>query len=434
MLLGCVLFAVVGAVPVNVMMPLDVLNDDGSINNPTQLQGWLKQLAGAGVHGVMQDVWWGYTEPCAKGYNFTAYKNLFNMVQSAGLKVAAVASFHQCGGNVGDACNIPLPSWVVSSASQHSGVWYTDVHGNQDKEYVSLFVDSQSYLCGRTPLQAYQDWLSAFSFAMGNWMGSLIEEVQVGLGPCGELRYPSYQLAHWSFCGIGGMQCYGPDALSNLEAAATAYGHPEWGHAGPNNCGDYDSTPDNTGFWTGGGDNYQSPYGQFFLSWYSNQLYAHGKNVLTRAKAVLPSSVTVAAKVAGLHWWEKHPSHAAECTAGYNVVNGNNMYQMFATMFDQLGVIFDFTCLEMTDYSQPSNCDCGPQELVSETEQAAWNAGAGYAGENALNFYDSGGYSQVESVSSGLRAFTYLRLGSDLMSGGNWSNFANFVQAMRYKN
>ncbi len=38
-------------------------------------------------------------------------------------------------------------------------------------------------------------------------MGSLVEEVVVGAGPCGELRYPSYVEANgWRFPGVGEFQ------------------------------------------------------------------------------------------------------------------------------------------------------------------------------------------------------------------------------------
>ena len=43
-------------------------------------------------------------------------------------------------------------------------------------------------------------------------MGALIEEVVVGAGPCGELRYPSYLEANgWRFPvrGGGGKECGG---------------------------------------------------------------------------------------------------------------------------------------------------------------------------------------------------------------------------------
>ena len=35
----------------------------------------------------------------------------------------------------------------------------------------------------------------------------LISEIEVGLGPCGELRYPSYPAKHgWKYPGIGEFQ------------------------------------------------------------------------------------------------------------------------------------------------------------------------------------------------------------------------------------
>ena len=38
----------------------------------------------------------------------------------------------------------------------------------------------------------------------------IIQEIQVGMGPVGELRYPSYPESNgtWKFLGIGAFQCY----------------------------------------------------------------------------------------------------------------------------------------------------------------------------------------------------------------------------------
>lgn len=38
----------------------------------------------------------------------------------------------------------------------------------------------------------------------------LLQEIQVGMGPCGELRYPAYPESNgtWRFPGIGEFQCY----------------------------------------------------------------------------------------------------------------------------------------------------------------------------------------------------------------------------------
>jgi beta-amylase len=37
-----------------------------------------------------------------------------------------------------------------------------------------------------------------------------VQEIQVGMGPAGELRYPSYPESEgtWKFPGIGAFQCY----------------------------------------------------------------------------------------------------------------------------------------------------------------------------------------------------------------------------------
>ena len=65
----------------------------------------LRALKSAGVEGVMMDVWWGIVEKDGPGsYNWSGYKELIDMVHKHGLKVQAVMSFHQCGGNVGDSC------------------------------------------------------------------------------------------------------------------------------------------------------------------------------------------------------------------------------------------------------------------------------------------------------------------------------------------
>ena len=60
--------------------------------------------------------------------------------------------------------------------------------------------------------------------------GTVITEVTVGLGPAGELRYPSYPEGdgRWRFPGVGEFQCYDKFMLENLRKAATAAGHPEW--------------------------------------------------------------------------------------------------------------------------------------------------------------------------------------------------------------
>jgi beta-amylase len=360
------------------------------------------------------------------------------MAADAGLKMQFVLSFHQCGGNVGDTCDIPLPSWVLNSSDD---IFFQDQHGNVDKEVVSLFADSDDVVgsAKRSPLKIYKDFMTAFKSALSSHVGSTISEIQVGAGPCGELRYPSYQMDKWSFCGVGEFQSYSSYAMGSLTSAANTAGHPEWAATGgPTNAGSYNSVPADTGFFgSDSAENYRSPYGQFYLDWYSSSLVTHGQNMLTQANAVFGSSTKLAVKVAGIHWWYLDDSHAAELTAGYYNINGqNDIYQNLASMFTANNATFDFTCLEMQDSEQPSECKCGPFELVQQAKQATKNSKGHFSGENALQRYDTTAYgtikSQATSLDWNIDAMTYLRLTEDLMSGSNWDNFNNFVNDMNY--
>lgn len=96
-------------VPVYVMLPLDTVSLGGHLNKPKAMNASLMALKSAGVEGVMVDVWWGLVEKDGPmKYNWEGYVELVNMVQKHGLKLQAVMSFHQCGGNVGDSCRYQL--------------------------------------------------------------------------------------------------------------------------------------------------------------------------------------------------------------------------------------------------------------------------------------------------------------------------------------
>lgn len=46
--------------------------------------------------------------------------------------------------------------------------------------------------------------MNAFASKMSSFINDgTIDNIQVGTGPCGELRYPSYPSAKWTFPGIG---------------------------------------------------------------------------------------------------------------------------------------------------------------------------------------------------------------------------------------
>lgn len=83
-------------IPVYVMMPLNTINNDGTLNNPGDIKSKLQTLKNSGAAGIMVDCWWGIAEGAApKQYNFSAYSQLFDIVSSVGMKVQAVMSFHK---------------------------------------------------------------------------------------------------------------------------------------------------------------------------------------------------------------------------------------------------------------------------------------------------------------------------------------------------
>lgn len=114
----------------------------------------LKELKAADVDGVMVDVWWGIVEANGpKQYNWSSYRKLFGLAQRCGLRILAIMSFHQCGGNVGDVVFIPIPQWVLDVGDNDPDIFYTNISGNRNQECLSLGVDNLPLFQGRTAVQ-----------------------------------------------------------------------------------------------------------------------------------------------------------------------------------------------------------------------------------------------------------------------------------------
>ena len=116
------------------------------------------------------------------------------MCQKTGLLLQVVMSFHQCGGNVGDDCNITLPWWVLNAGRiiynisfdalnciAANRLFYTDISGHSDLEYLSLGVDDVPLFNGRTPIQVYADFMSVFANTFKSYLGKQITLIEVPL-------------------------------------------------------------------------------------------------------------------------------------------------------------------------------------------------------------------------------------------------------------
>ncbi|CAL6088761.1 Beta-amylase [Hexamita inflata] len=201
---------------VNVMMPADTIQNAGQIKDLPQTTALLQQLKTANVNGIMIAVWWGIAEPEPSQYNFDGYLQLFQLVSTFGLKVIPIMSFH--GSDV-----VSIPSWALSIAKSH-GVLYKDQFGNTQTSYISLSADQIALFPSntaykRSPLTIYTDFMtkfahSAFSFIQQN----VIQEIQIGLGPDGELKYPSNS-QNWKFPGIGAFQSFDDLFVEQLQKA-----------------------------------------------------------------------------------------------------------------------------------------------------------------------------------------------------------------------
>ncbi|KAE9586111.1 hypothetical protein Lal_00010308 [Lupinus albus] len=432
-------------VPVYVMMPLDSVTAGNTVNRKKAMNVAMAALKSAGVEGVMMDVWWGLVEREAPGeYNWGGYVELMEMAKKHGLKVQAVMSFHQCGGNVGDSCTIPLPKWVGEEIDNDPDLAYTDQWGRRNYEYVSLGCDTLPVLKGRTPVQCYADFMRSFRDNFKHLLGDTIVEIQVGMGPAGELRYPSYpeQNGTWKFPGIGAFQCYDKYMLSSLKASAEAQGKHEWGSTGPTDAGEYNNWPEDTTFFRKEGGGWDSEYGEFFLTWYSQMLLDHGERILTSAKSIFnDTGVKISVKVAGIHWHYGTRSHAPELTAGYYNTRFRDGYLPIAQMLARQGAIFNFTCIEMRDHEQPQDAQCAPEKLVKQVALATQKAQVPLAGENALPRYDEYAHEQIIKASqldvdgnsdeTEMCAFTYLRMNPQLFQPHNWRKFVAFVKKIK---
>ncbi|KAG2397282.1 Beta-amylase protein [Vigna angularis] len=375
-------------VPVYVMLPLGVVTVDNVFADPNGLKERLLKLRATGIDGVMVDVWWGIIELRGpKQYDWRAYRSLFHLVQECGLKLQAIMSFHQCGGNVGDVVNIPIPKWVLDIGESDPDIFYTNRSGTRNKEYLTIGVDDKPIFHGRTAIECYDKYLKA-----------------------------------------------------DFKAAAARAGHPEWEL--PDDAGQYNDVPESTGFFKSNGT-YVTEKGKFFLTWYSNKLLSHGDQILEKAnKAFLACKVKLAIKVSGIHWWYKVENHAAELTAGYYNLNDRDGYRPIARMLSRHHAILNFTCLEMRDSEQSSDAKSAPQELVMQVLSGGWREDILVAGENALPRYDSTAYNQIilnarpQGVNKNgppklmMFGVTYLRLSDDLLQQSNYDTFKKFVLKM----
>ncbi|KAL3615654.1 Beta-amylase 7 [Castilleja foliolosa] len=434
-------FAGTPYVPIYVMLPLGVVNTKCELVDPDGLLNQLKILKSIDVDGVMVDCWWGVVEAHApQEYNWNGYKRLFQIVRELKMKIQVVMSFHECGGNVGDDVCIPLPHWVAEIGRNNPDIFFTDRAGRRNQECLSWGVDKERVLRGRTALEVYFDCMRNFRVEFDEFfVDGIISMIVVGLGPCGELRYPCNPVKNgWRYPGIGEFQCYDQYMLKSLRKAAETRGHSFWARV-PENTGSYNSRPHETRFFCDGGD-YDGYHGRFFLSWYSKGLVDHGDRILSLAKLAFEGT-RIAVKLSGIHWWYKTASHAAELTAGFNNSSNRDGYAAVMAMLKKHGAALCFVCSDTSmidNHMDFSESLADPEGLAWQVVNAAWDARIPVGSLSSFTCHDREGLGYLLEKAKPIgdpdgrhfSDFTYLRLNPHLMDRQNLVGFEWFVKKM----
>jgi beta-amylase len=394
---------------VYVMNPAPMFDKDQNILNKDELDRRFGKLKEINVDGLMVDVFWNLCEPSEKTYKWTGYREVFNMLIMRGLKIMPAIAFHSS------------PPEFVNPAKP----WFKGPTGTTYEEYISFGYDHVK-ITSRTPLEMYKEFMDAFNKEFGDliWAGT-VTCIEVGLGPYGELHYPSFQIEHgWKFPGCGIFQSYDDQLTQQLKAAAVAAGHPEWGHS-PKNAGDQNVRPGNVEFWTNSTNGWNGTYGQWFIKWYSQVLLDHGRDVMKAGRDAFGVGTRLTVRFAGLHWWFLNPTHCTEVAAGVRDFDFYNGYRDIMEIFKEYDYGFDYSALE-----QGRNIRVGMDnpKLVERVWNLTQEYGVRFEAENAGECYNQPDYDRMKVwVPRGLLRLTFLRLTDDMMKEENFAIFTKFV-------
>ncbi|KAJ7953308.1 Beta-amylase [Quillaja saponaria] len=428
-------------VPVYVKLAAGVINKMCQLIDPEGIRQELSHMKSINVDGVLVDCWWGIVEGWRpQKYVWSGYRELFNIIREFKLKLQVVMAFHECGGNDSIDTLITLPEWVLEIGKDNQDIFFTDREGRRNTECLSWGIDKERILRGRTGIEVYFDFMRSFRTEFDDLFAeNLFSAVEVGLGASGELKYPSFsERMGWRYPGIGEFQCYDKYLQQSLRRAAKNRGHSFWAK-GPDNAGQYNSLPYETGFFCERGD-YDSYYGRFFLHWYAQSLIDHADNVLSLASLAF-EDIKIIVKVPAVYWWYKTASHAAELTAGfYNPTNQDGYSPVFEVLRKH-SVTVKFVCwgFQISGHESDESL-ADPEGLSWQALNSAWDRGLTVAGENALSCYDREGYKRLVEMAKSRndpdhRHFSFFVYQQPSLVQGNtcFSELSSFIKCMHGK-
>lgn len=264
---------------------------------------------------------------------------------------------------------------------------------------------------------------------------AILQGISVGLGPDGELRYPSQQMSKANKVpGVGEFQCYDANILNLLKQHAEATGNPLWGLGGPHDVPSYDQPPHLNNFFKDDGGSWESTYGEFFLSWYSNELVSHGNRMLSVASSTFSdSAVELYGKLPLVHSWYRTCSHPSELTAGFYNTQTRDGYDAIAEMFAKNSIKMILPGMDLSDENQAPESLSSPESLLAQIKAACRKHGVEISGQNSAVSGTPGGFEQIKKSfwdKDTMNLFTYQRMGADFFSPEHFPSFTAFVRSL----
>ncbi|MFZ2411906.1 MAG: family 14 glycosylhydrolase [Candidatus Methanoperedens sp.] len=450
------------SITANVMAPLHI--DLTNQSDVAAFQSQMTSVKNIGANAVSVDVWWGLVEGQAdQKFDWSYYDSVFQMIVNSGLKVQPIMSFHQCGGNVGDTYDMPIPNWIWQIAGP-GGKYISEQYDPGNPEIVSVWAQNNQDV-----LEQYYQFMDAFEQHFAKYAGN-IQAINVSCGPAGELRYPSYNSYSangktWGrgYPTRGYLQCYSAQAVSSFQnAMAKKYGNiSSLNNAWGTSLSSFSSVNP-----PGDGDDFfqitnpkayiNGQYGKDFIEWYNSELVRHGQEMLSQAISAFDKQfvgIELEIKIPGVHWEMSDPNmpRSAEVCAGLLANNfyifgrqnnppGGSEYLPILNMVRQLenstgrNMLVYFTCLEMSNGDLNNSPYSQASALVFWVGSNAGNIGLTIKGENALSpnggsTWDQGGFwwniNNALAYSS-YTGITILRIG-DVSSGQQYYNFQRLI-------
>ncbi|BDC99855.1 family 14 glycosylhydrolase [Persicobacter psychrovividus] len=413
----------------------------------------LRLMKEAGVEAISVDVWWGLVQqqgPTHFDWNY--YDRIVQLIRLNGLNWVPILSFHQAGGNVNDDFTQWTPVWLWGELMQGhtdltlSDFQYVSESGAASVEYVSLWADE--YV-----LPYYRRFMEAFKRRFAPYE-DMTAEINISLGPAGELRYPSYNAHDWGdYPNRGTLQCYSKLAVEDFrEYLQRQYTnikemniHWETAYL------DFSEVmmPKAPDDFFGAQTYYKTVMGRDLISWYHNSLLMHGRRVLKVALEVFSGEhfdrTPLGFKIAGVHWNISNPNmpRVSEITAGllnaHPHLNGTDqreyleMLNILIDKEDRERLVVHFTCLEK--FNKDHEGFSRAEDLVRWVADAAAELKINVAGENATTYELSTGegWSQMERAltrTNGYSGLTILRIKNLLDTEYGFSRFKELIKKL----